>query len=913
MTEQSLPTAARPWRSDVVLRDGGLVEIRVPTASDFAATRGCFDALSSRSIYNRFFSAHHPTDDELRRFGLGEHERTTSVLAFDDGQLIAVASYVVTVDPRAAEVSFAVADAHQHRGMGTLLLEHLAVLARSVGIERFTAMTLGDNAQMLNVFRASGFHTEWSFEDGIWDLSMDLGLEDPFLDAVGRREQEAEAESIRRILSPDVVAVVGASDAEGSIGHALFQNLRTGGFTGTLIPVNSRRSMVQGIAGVHTVDEIDGPVDLAVLAIPSGSVSAVLDQCGQAGVHAAVIITAGFAEGGEAGRDDQAELVAIARHHGMRLVGPNCIGIANTDPAVALDATFSPIRPIAGSVGFASQSGAMGIAALAECHDQLIGLSSFVSLGNKADVSGNDLLQFWETDRATKVAALYLESFGNPQKFARIARRFTRLKPLVVIKAGRSAPGRTAAASHTAALSSNEDLTNALFVEAGITRVETMAEFFDVIRMFVHQPLPKGNRVAVVGNSGGPGILAADACIAEGLDVPALSEETQANLREFLPAAAAVRNPVDLIASANADDYERAIEVVLADDGIDAAVVIYTDPMVSDGQTVAGAVARAASTSSKPVAGTFLATGVGSVLGTWERDGTGVPTYDFPEDASKALARAAELAAWRRRPSGTFDDPEGLDHDVVQARLSRLVEEAEDGSGWLTPAEVAWLLGAYGIDQVPTLTVESAEQAFDAVEGLGAVSVLKVISDTIVHKSDIGGVALNIESPTQGAEVYAAMKRRFGDEMQGAIVQPMAGDGVEVIIGVLQDQTFGPVLMFGMGGTEAEVWRDRAHALVPVSQQRAAALVTEPRGAALLQGYRGRDPVDLLALESLVGRMSCLAEHQPMVAELELNPVIATPHGCAVVDVRCRVAPALPRDHPEWRRLPSRPPTKGLQ
>jgi len=880
--------------------DGSIVQIRTARPDDFDRAASFFDGLSSESLYLRFFSAHRPTAEEIRRIALGQHPHTTAIVAVRDDEIVAIASSVAAADGQSAEVSFAVADRHQHLGLGTLLLEHLAVLARRDGIGRFTAVTLFDNALMQNVFRASGFDVHSTISDGVYEISMNLDLQPPFATAVAAREQHAEAESIRRLLNPRSVAVIGASNTEGSVGRALFENLRATGFTGRLRPVNPKAMVIQGVDAVASVTDIDEAIDLAVIAVPARVVPEVLDQCGQKGAHAAVIVTAGFAEADGDGRAKQHELVAIARGHGMRLVGPNCIGLANTDPDFNLNATFSPIGPTPGSVGFASQSGAMGIAALAHCEARGIGLSSFVSLGNKADVSSNDLLQYWETDPRTTVAALYLESFGNPQKFARIARRFTRTKPLVVIKAGRTEVGRAAAASHTAALSSNDDLTDALFAEAGITRVDTMAEFFDVIQYYVHQPLPAGRRIAVVGNSGGPGILAADACVAAGLDVPVLADDTLQRLSEACPQAIG-RNPIDLIAAAQPDEYRGAIDAVLADDAVDAVVAIYTDPMVSDGAEIAEAIVAGSSASAKPVVASFLAAGVGPVL---ERGsaGSAIPVYDFPEAATRALGRAAALARVRRQPPGSPPDFDDLDADAVDDLITRRREAR--GSHWLTPPDLSAVLGSYGIPTVGLTPVTSAEEAAAAAEAVAAPVALKVQSDTIVHKTDVGGVILDLATPADVAAAFDAMKARLGSDMTGAVVQPMVDDGVEVIIGLLQDPTFGPVLMFGTGGTHAELWRDRAHALVPLTVQGAAQLVQRPRGAALLQGYRGAPPVALAALEELVLRMSELAVAHPSIAELELNPVIVTPTQCAVVDARCRVADPADREHPEWRRLP---------
>ncbi|MDH3753311.1 MAG: GNAT family N-acetyltransferase [Acidimicrobiia bacterium] len=897
---------ATDWESDALLSDGALVHLRLPRHDDMAAARSFFDGISAESSYFRFFSAHRPSDEELARHALAEHDRTTGLLAEIDGRIVAVASYVETAKGGSAEVAFAVDDMHQHRGIGTLLLEHLAAIARTVGITRFTAATLANNKKMLNVFRSSGFETQRSLDAGVWELELTLDVDAAATELIADREHVAEARSVKGILSPETIAVIGASGEEGSVGHALFKNLLNGGFRGAVFPINPRARSVLGVRAYASVLDVPDTIDLAVIAVPAPVVPKVLDESGQAGAHAAVVVTAGFAESGVDGAGAEAELVRIARQHGMRLVGPNCIGIVNTDPDVRMDATFSPVDPVRGSVGFASQSGAMGIAALAEAHRLGIGISSFVSLGNKADVSGNDLLQYWESDPATTVAALYLESFGNPQKFGRIVRRFSRTKPLVVMKSGRTDAGRRAASSHTAAMSSDDALAQALFSEAGIIRIDTLAEFFDVTRLLVHQPLPKGRRVAIVGNSGGPGILAADACVAAGLTVPQLAQETQDALRAVLPSIAAVSNPVDLIAGARGDEYEAALRLVLADDAVDAMIVIYTDPMISKATDICAAVTAAvAAGDDKPVAAVFLAADVGPLIDIESSTGKrrSVPVYEFPEAAAVALGRAAWLGAWRARPPGTMATLDGIDTRAAAAVVDGAIAAGGGAETWLDPEETTAVLAAYGIDVIRSVDVRSAAEAAAAATSLGTPVALKVTSPSILHKSDVGGVVLGIETPDEASTVYDDLTGRLGDAMTGAIVQPMASEGVEVIVGLLQDPTFGPVMMFGTGGTTAELWADRAHALVPVTEQRAAQLVGEPRGAALLHGYRGAAPADLAALEELVLRVSTLGEQLPGIAELDLNPVIAGPDGYAVVDARCRVAEPPSRDEPNVRRL----------
>lgn len=707
-----------------------------------------------------------------------------------------------------------------------------------------------------------------------------------------------EVASIRRLVRPSSVAVVGASRTPGSVGHALMRNLLLSGFTGSLYPVNLRSTSILGVPAHRSLSALPVVPDIAIIAVPAASVPSVLIECATAGVAGVVIVTAGFAEIDESGASTEQELVELARSHGMRIVGPNCIGVVNTAEDVSLNATFSPAAPVRGPVGFASQSGALGIAALDCLRDVDLGISTFVSLGNKADVSSNDLLQFWQNDPATKVAALYLESFGNPRKFAQIARDFCRTKPIVAVKSGRTTAGRRAATSHTAALASSDFIADALFRDAGIIRVATLAELFDVCRVVATQPIPRGSRIAIVGNSGGPGILAADACASAGLTVDPLATATSDRLRAHLLAGAGLSNPVDLIAAASAEHYEKAITTLLADDTIDAVLVIYTDPMVSDATDVAAAISRAAATSAKPVVANFLAADVGTTITHTDQAHPPIPIFDFPEAAASSLGRAAQLGRWRaKEQSRSLLKVQDLGVDRKAARAIVADALAPAGGGWMKVAKVQALLKIWGINVIPTVEVATAFEAAQAAEEIGCPVALKVVSTTITHKSDVGGVYLDLESPAEVEAAFEAMHGRLGAAMTGAIVQPMAGAGTELIVGGLTDDVFGPVVMFGAGGTTAELWDDRAVALAPFGPARANELVGEPKIHALLAGYRGETPADIGALEAVLVRLGALLDTHPEVVELDLNPVLASARGLEIVDARCRLAeaPALNR------------------
>lgn len=889
-----------PSAVDVICRDGGLLRLRTLGPDDAPAVIEFYRQLDERSRYRRFISHALPRDEVLLGPLNSDNPDDHTLGAELAGELVGVGIAIHDSKRDAIEVAFAVASDHQGRGIGTLLLEHLAATARDAGRKRFVANTLTSNLAMLDVFEQAGFRiTEEVDQD---DVSIVLILDDKADLAVAQRDNWSHAASIRRVLHPNSVAIIGASRTPGSVGHALLRNVLASSYCGTFYPVNLQARSVLGVAAYPSIADLPEVPDLAVIAVPAAAVRSVLIECGQAGVSSAVIVTAGFAEIDTDGASAEDELVELAHWYGMRIVGPNCIGIVNTAPTVSLNATFSPAAPIEGPIGFASQSGALGIAALDELHEVGLGISTFVSLGNKADVSGNDLLQYWENDPKTKVAALYLESFGNPRKFAQIARRFCRTKPIVAVKSGRTVSGRRAASSHTAALASSDLIADALFRDAGIIRVATLAELFDVCRVVATQPIPTGGRVAIVGNSGGPGILAADACEAAGLTVAPLSEATRSELRPLLLAGAGLSNPVDLIAAASSHQYEQALEVILADDDIDAVLVVYTDPMVSDAGDVAAAISRAAATSQKPIVANFLAADVGSTITDPNEAHPPIPVFDFPESAASALGHAAKLGAWRRQTFG-ITPRKTLGVDVDAARALVLGAAPDQLTRWMDPEQVASLLAEWGIDLMATVEVTSAAEAVSAAEEVGFPIALKVSSDTITHKTDVDGVQLDLDTADEVTEAFDDMKTRLRSKMSGAIVQPMAREGTELILGGLADPVFGPVVMFGAGGTTAEVWEDRAVALAPFNAVRAAELVREPKVFALLDGYRGAEPADIAAVEDTLVRLAALLDAHPEIVELDLNPVIASSDGLQIVDARCRIGPVQAKQGSPRRHL----------
>ena len=761
-------TEPRHYATDALLRDGSSVHIRAIRPDDKQRLLALFERLSSRSVYFRFFQTKQRlSDEELRYFTELDFTRDVALVAtLREGQeehIIGVGRYFRMHEhgqPTAhAEVAFTVADAHQGRGVGTLLLEHLAAMARMQGIDTFEAYVLGENNRMLEVFEASGFTVQRALDTGVFHVSFPTAETPQVRAASTERERVAAAQSVRAFLNPRSVAVVGVSRRGDGVGAVLLANLQRAGFPGRLYPIHPHAAEINGLPAFPRVSAVGAPVDLALIAVPAAAVEEVVADCASAGVHGVVVISSGFAEASAAGREAEQRLRALVRASGMRLVGPNCMGLLNTDPEIALNATFTtPVLPPAGTIGMLSQSGALGLAMLDYVQTLHVGLSTFISVGNRADVSSNDLLAYWADDPRTSVIVLYLESFGNPRRFARMAPDVARRKPIIAVKSGRSAAGSRAAASHSAALATSDTAVEALFEQAGVIRANTLQELFDVAVLLSTQPMPRGPRVGVVTNAGGPGILLADMGETHGLVLPELTPETQAALRTVLPPQAGVANPVDMIAAATPAQYARTIELVGADATIDALVVIYIPPLVTDPAEIASAIAHSVGTvpAHKPVLTVFMTSqGIPAALNMGPR-GT-LPTYMFPENAALALSAAVRYGRWRTRPLGTPLSLSPFAHSAVRAVIDRVLAHAS-GPLWLQPGDLATVLEAAGI------TLAAAEQTTPAeavatAERLGYPLVAKIVSPDVLHKSDVGGVILGLETPAAVASQWRPWRR----------------------------------------------------------------------------------------------------------------------------------------------------------
>jgi acetyl coenzyme A synthetase (ADP forming)-like protein len=862
---ESGPTAGAAEPVDVILRDGRTLRLRPPLRADVPALGDFFRALSPTSLYNRFHGAVTVDEATVERFIEPDFVERGALIGVAEGRIVALGDFARLRDPHSAEAAFAVADELQGSGVGTRLLERLAALAGEAGIERFVAEVLPGNVAMLRVFAGAGLEVRREVSDGTVEIAFPIAVTREYVEAVDLRDHVAVVASLRPFFRPRSVAVVGASARRGTIGGELFRNVLAGEFAGAAYPVNRKAEPVGGVRAYASIEEIPDEVDLAVVCLPGEHVLGAADAALRAGVRALCVISAGFAELGAEGRARQEELLALVRAHGARLLGPNCLGIASA--VAGLNATFAarPVPP--GNIGFSSQSGALGLALLEAAAGRGLGLSAFVSIGNKADVSSNDLLEWWEEDEATDVVLLYLESFGNPRKFARLARRVARRKPILALKSGKTGAGRRAASSHTAALAGSETAVDALFRQAGVIRAETLEELLDATALLASQPLPRGRRVGLLTNAGGLGILCADACEAAGLELPALTSETESALRALLPVEASVANPVDMLGSATADHFEQVLPVLLADNRVDAAIVLFVPPVSAGGDEVAAALDRALAESptDKPVLGALMGASVPS---------SHLARFDFPESAARALARAAERAEWLRQPVGAAPELAGV--DLVRAR--RLVDSV--APGWLDPQQTRELLESFGIPLVAERVAATVDAAAAAAGEVGFPVAVKTAAAG-VHKTESGGVALGLRSEREVREAAG----RIGAPV---IVQPMAS-GVELLAGIVQDPVFGPLVAFGPGGVHAELIGGAGFRTAPLTDADAGELVHAGKAGALVAGFRGSPPADGAALEDLVLRLSLLGEELPEVAELDLNPVLAGPDGCIAVDARVRV------------------------
>jgi acyl-CoA synthetase (NDP forming)/RimJ/RimL family protein N-acetyltransferase len=856
------------WEADIVLRDGGTAHLRPITPEDAEALQRMHLGQSQESTFLRFFvPMPRLTETLLRQFTHVDHTRQVALVAVIGSEIVGVANYE-RLDERQAEVAFNISDLHQGRGLGSSLLEHLAAAARERGIRRFVADVLPQNLKMVAVFREAGFRVTQDLDHGVMGLAFDIDPTDRSLAVMEAREHASEATSLRALLTPHSIVVIGASRDPESIGARVLQHIIDAGFTGQLHAVNPTATELAGVRCYPDISEVPGPVDAALVVVPAGAVLEVVRSCGQAGVRGLIVMSGGFAESGGEGLESQREIVRAARAQGMRLVGPNSMGLLNTSPRVRLNASLAAQLPVVGGLGLFSQSGALGVAVLASAARRGLGVSSFVSAGNRADVSGNDCMQYWEEDPSTAVVGLYLESIGNPRKFSRIARRLSCKKPVVVVKSGVSAYGVPPGHAVRSSRAPREAL-DCLMRQAGVVRVDNIHQLFDVAELLLHQPLPQGPRIGIVGNSQAIAMLVADAAISEGLAVCA--------------------EPVTVRNEPSIEEFREALEACYAQEGTDAVVACFIPPVGAISPEMLRALAEISATSPKTtvacLVGVWGVTGVAADQGSPSTDGgppRSLPAYPTPEDAVLALASVVRYAQWRNADPGVRVDPSGID----RAGARELVERSLSGMGQedsiqLATEDVSALLACYGLSVWPTATVTSAQDAVEAAERLGWPVVLKAADEQRPHLRQPGGVVLDIANAEDLRARMALITQRIG---QGTplVLQHMAPEGAACVLSTMEDDLFGPIISFALAGDASDLLGDISYRIPPLTDVDVADLIRSVRAAPRLTGYRGAPPLDITELENIVARLSCLADDLPQISALELKPLIVAESGVAI-------------------------------
>lgn len=866
----------REWEADVVLRDGSVARVRPIRPDDADGLRRFHAGQSEESIYLRFFAPiRELSDRDVERFThIDYHERVALVVTLRE-EIIGIGRYDV-VSPGSAEVAFNISDHHQGRGIGSVLLEHLAAIAQELGVGRFVAEVLPQNRKMLAVFSEAGYEVSRHIEDGIVSVSFDIHPTDQSQAVRASREHRAEAASMRSIMHPRSIAVVGASRREESVGHVVLANLQAAGFTGSLHVVHPEADRIRGIETVRSLDEIEEELDLVIVAVPAAAVLEVVDASAAKGVRALLVVSSGFAEASQEGYDAQVELLRRARGDGMRVIGPTSFGIINNDEEIRLNATLADRIPPRGHLGMMAQSGALGISLLASAARRNLGISTFISAGNRVDVSGNDVMQYWIDDPETSAVGLYMESMGNPRKFSRIARHLARSKPVIAVKSGFSSygvpPGHRVRATQSRPKAFSE-----LLKQSGVIRVSNIHELFDVAQLVVHQPIPQGNRVAVVTNSAALSALTAGAAVNRGLKV--------------------TRGPLALAADASAAQFAEALGEAFADKRVDSVIAAFVPPLVDEDEQAIEAVRSLAAHPTKPIVATFLGLrgvdggtrAMGVEADRAATDGRALPVYSTPEDAVRALEKATKYGAWRSRDHGLLVAPIGIDRAGAERVVEQVLAESPEGRD-LTEVECAELLAAYGIVLWQRVSVHDEEGAVAAAEALGYPVVLKSTSPLVRHSTGSASIRVDIDSPAAVRTAYASLVERLpAVAAESLVCQRMATPGIPCVVGSAEDPLFGPIVQFSLAGPPTELLGDISYRVPPLTDVEVSELISSVRAAPLLHGHRGAAPVNRAALSDLVARVSVLADHLPEVARLRLEPVNSHPDGIEVLGAEIRL------------------------
>jgi acetate---CoA ligase (ADP-forming) len=890
------------YETNVSLEDGSKILLRAIHPHDAQA---CLNFIHSIDGQSKFLRLGHPkeaaTIENLRRFCTADNTTAFALAAeivHDGKEMVAIARYYKLPGKNSAELFILINEAYQSRGLGLVLMENLFKVARSQSISTFETDVPLEHEPIHSLITNFSFHITKVSEKNISHIILPIVSSKKTIRKEEEEERLATIESLKAILYPKSIAVIGASRYPGTIGYALVRSLIESGYVGAVYPVNPNIEVVSSIKTYPSVLAIPGEVEMAVIAVPAQVVLKVAEECGQKGVKGLIVISDGFKEAGPEGAVRERELREIALGYGMRIVGPNCMGVINTDPAINMNATFSPAVNQPGNVSFLSQSGAMGEVILDYARSLNIGLSTFVSAGNRADVSPNDLVQYWEHDPATKVILLYLESFGNPHNFVRITRRVSAKKPIVVVKSGSTSAGSRAASSHTGALATSETVTEALFRQTGILRVNGIEELFDVASLLSNQPIPKGRRLVIVTNGGGPGILAADAASNHGLLLPEILPETMKAIKTHLKRDIRINNPIDTTAQAAPAEFEGILQELAADTGSDAVLFIFVPPSTINVKEVENGLRRVAPLfrhHQKTLLVCFMGhKGLSAEVGT---PGKYVPSYLFPESAISALAKAVEYSERLARPKSTPVKLHDINREKASGIISAVMKKSTQHQTWLTTEQISGLLDSYGIRFAETKLAKTPEETAVIAGKTGFPVVVKLASATITHKTDVGGVKLNIKNEAEAKQAFEDIKAKLtelgkADQMDGVVIQKMVPEGIETIVGVSNDSSFGHLIMFGMGGVNAELMNDVAFRLNPLTEHDARELIGSVKMSKLFDGYRGAPPSDTSALKDLLLRISAMVEDNPQIAELDFNPVKVLPagQGYRVVDARIAVS-----------------------
>jgi len=892
------------YSATVALKDGSSLHLRPVRPSDEERLIALFSRLSKQTIYLRFHhTVTHFSREEARRWAAVDYVNTFGLVGTlgegEDEKVIAIGQFAREPGARMAQVAFEVEDKYQGLGIGSHLLDQLAYIARDKGITTFEAEVLAENKDMMNIFINSGYTMRRQVQGSTYIGLLDLAPTEIVEQKSFEREKISSIASLRTFLNPKSVAVIGASRRPSTIGNFVFRNLIQQNFNGVVYPVNPNAEVIAAVKAYPSILDIPGDIDLAIIAVPAEKVQAVAEECARKGVKGIVTMSSGFEDIGEEGKQRQDKLVQMIRSYGMRMLGPNCMGMINTNPEVNLNATFSSVFPPHGNIAFVTQSGVLGSAILMYATSLNIGLSTFVSIGNRADISSNELLQYWEDDPDTDVVLLYLETFGNPRKFARISRSITARKPVVAVVADRPSQLARPMASQTGAMATDQAATEALFKQAGILRVNALEDLFDTGGLLANQPLPAGGRVAIISNAGGPAMLTADACRARGLEIPALSENTLQQLKTFLSPKAVISNPIDFSPDYTIDQYREALKLLRDDENVDIVIVIFIPPILKLTDEFAAAVKEVAPSFrhvGKPLVTSFLGLrGARIELGSHEKGY--VPSFAFPEATAGALSRALEFSQRLKKPAGRI--PEFKDIDKIRAEeiIQSALGKAGKSPAWLDAEAITGLLDCYGLKVVTLKLARTPGEAATAAEEIGCPVAVKILSSTIMQRTDVEGVILDCRARGEVEKAFNRISQNLEsigrqDEMQGVIVQKMVQGGIEVIVGVTQHLAFGPLIMFGLGGVYAELLKDVTFNIHPVTDIDAHEMVRSVKAYQMLEGWRGSRRADIESIEEVILRVSAMVENHPQILEMDLNPVKVLPEGDGyfVVDARIQVA-----------------------